>query len=80
MDDQCAVNRYRLDRIDAELQALDALPGKTEAIEQRVKGLETWLGKVDSKVDRLLFAILGLSLTIAGSAAVLVLTIGGGGA
>lgn len=78
MDDDCAVSRYRLDQIEAELRALDALPGKTEAIEQRVKGLEQWVSKLDGKLDRLIFAVLGLSFTIAAAAATLVLTIGGG--
>jgi hypothetical protein len=50
------------DRLDARVEQLD-----------RAKADQADLDRTDSKVDRVLFALIGFSLTVAGSAALIVL-------
>lgn len=78
MEENGAVDRYRLEQLEQDLKPLATVPGDIKALQGRFEGLEKWLAKVESKVDRLMFAVLTLALSIAGSAVTLVITLGGG--
>ena len=73
-----ALDRYRLDELERDIEPLRRLPGEVSAIRDRVKAAEDRDDVIDGKLDRLTLAIVTLAITIAGSAIAIALTVGSG--
>lgn len=73
-----ALDRYRLEELERDIEPLRPLPGQVDAIRDRVKADEERVDVIEGKLDRLTLAIVTLAITIAGSAIAIALTVGSG--